>query len=313
MRKLAHPIQLQDLQKPAKTNMVNPNNDSIRLRRSVLYMPGSNERAMDKARSLNADTIILDLEDAVAPGVKEDAREKVAENVRAGGFGQREVLVRVNAVGTPWHDEDMDMAIAVPCDGIVLPKVEDGSTVQRVAAPIADSSGEKRLWAMLETPQGILKAAEIAASSTALSCLLMGTTDLANELRLPEGAPVAGLTWSLGASVVAARAHGLDIIDGVHLDIKDEASFRQACQRARAYGFDGKSLIHPSQIEPANVAFAPDTSALEHAERTIAAYEEAEASGSGVAVLDGKLVEHLHVKTAQRTITLARAVQAKSN
>jgi citrate lyase subunit beta / citryl-CoA lyase len=280
----------------------------MRPRRSVLYMPGINERAMDKARSLPADCIILDLEDAVAPASKDIARETIAKTLVDGGYGNREVLVRVNSADTPWHESDLAMAMKSSAHGIVLPKIESPDAVAQVESALRETGASKRLWAMIETPVGVLNAAFIAAASDALDCLLMGTTDLANELRLPDKSAIAGLTWSLGSTVVAARAHGLDVIDGVHLDLQDASGFGQACQRARAFGFDGKSLIHPKQIAAANDVFAPDSSALDRAHRTIEAYREAESAGTGVAVLDGKLVEALHVTQSERTIALAQAI-----
>lgn len=284
----------------------------IRARRSVLYMPGSNARAMDKARTLAADAIILDLEDAVAPSAKNDARARVAQAVATGGYGHREVLIRVNGAGTDWHDDDVRMAASSNADGVVLPKIESAEQVHAVQAALRRHGGERPLWAMIETPIGVLEVARIAAAGQDLVCLLMGTSDLAKDLRLPERAPVAGLTWSLGQSIVAARAFDLDVIDGVHLDLGDEAGFRSACQRGRAYGFDGKSLIHPSQIDVANSAFSPDSEEVERARRIIDAYAQAEAAGSGVTLLDGRLVENLHVELAERMLARVEAIERAS-
>jgi citrate lyase subunit beta/citryl-CoA lyase len=279
----------------------------LRPRRSVLYMPGSNARAMQKARTLAADSVIFDLEDAVAPASKADARDLVAAAVAEGGYGHREVLIRVNAADTPWHEQDMAMVAASSADAAVLPKVESALAVANAASQLRASNGARPLWAMIETPLGVLASVEIAGAGNNLACLLMGTSDLAKDLRLPEPA-IAGVTWSLGQAVVAARAYGLDVIDGVHLDLSDEAGFRSACQRGRAFGFDGKSLIHPSQIAMANDVFAPDEAAVERSHRVIEAYTQAEAAGSGVVLLDGKLVESLHVELAQRVLSVAAAI-----
>ena len=282
----------------------------LKPRRSVLYMPGANQRAMAKARTLAADGVILDLEDAVAPDAKGTARNNVASAVHEGGYEPREVLVRINPLDSPWGPEDLAMAASLPIHGIVVPKIESAEMVNDVARRLAEHGSEALpIWAMVETPIAVMRIADIALNSRNLGCLLMGTSDLSKELRLPHDAPVAGLMWSLAQSVVAARAAGVDIIDGVHLDIKDSDSFRAACQRARAYGFDGKSLIHPNQIDIANETFAPSAEDVEHAGRVQTAHAEALTRASGVAVLDGKLVENLHVEQATRTMAVHAAIQ----
>ena len=270
-------------------------------------MPGANSRAMEKARTLAADTLILDLEDAVAPAAKSDAREQVIAAVNAGGFGDREVTVRINPLDSRWGQADLAAISKLPVDGLVVPKVESAEMIQAVFQGLRDSPTSIPIWAMLETPKAILRSADIAANSPGLACILMGTSDLSKDLRLPTDAPVAGLMWSLGHCVVAARAAGLDIIDGVHLDLGDELGFKAGCQRAKALGFDGKSLIHPKQLALANEIFGVSATDVEHARRIIEAHADAEQAGSGVAVLDGKLVENLHVEQARRALALAAA------
>ena len=273
--------------------------ETTRPRRSALYMPGANARAMEKARTLPCDVVILDLEDAVAPDAKEAARRQVAAAASAGGFGRREVVIRVNGPDTPWGAADLEMAAASPCDGVLLPKVE---------APPALAIG-KPLWCMLETPRGVLRAEAIAAARE-VSCLVMGTSDLTADLRarhVPDRSPMLA---SLSLCLLAARAHGRAILDGVHLDLEDEAAFARACAQGRELGFDGKTLIHPNQIEAANAAFGPGEAEIEHARRVIAAHEQAEREGKGVVVLDGRLVENLHVAEARRVLAYARDMAA---
>lgn len=285
---------------------------SFRPRRSVLYMPGSNARALEKARGIPADALILDLEDAVAPGEKEAARQLVARTVRAQPYGRREVVIRVNAPGTPWGAADLAAAANARPDAILVPKVESAAMVRRIAEELERLGAREttRVWAMLETPLAVLNAGEIAAASPRLGCLVMGTNDLVNELRAEHTADRAPVMTALGLATLAARAHGLAILDGVHNAIRDEAGFRAACAQARALGLDGKTLIHPSQVGPANEAFAPSGADLDLARRYLAAFEEAEAAGRGVAVVDGKLVENLHVDNARRLIAQAEAIAA---
>ncbi len=287
-------------------------NGPVRPRRSVLYMPGANARALEKARTLAADAFILDLEDSVAVAEKEAARARVAETVAARPYGAREVVVRINGFDTPWGEGDLAMAGAAAPDAILVPKVESPDLVEWLAERLHElgTPVATRLWAMIETPTAILRLPEIAAASPRLDCLVMGTNDLVNELHgehTPDRQPVLA---ALSLAVLAARANGLAVLDGVHNAIRDAAGLRAACEQARALGFDGKTLIHPSQIAVANEVFAPSPVALDEARRIIAAFEEAERAGRGVAVVDGRLVENLHVENARRLIALAEAIAA---
>ena len=274
-------------------------------RRSVLYMPASNARALDKGRSLPADCIIMDLEDAVAPAMKIDARRQAIEAVQADGYGVREVAIRINAADTEWFEDDLAAVIASDAHAVVLPKVEDAETVQHVADRLPEGMA---LWAMIETPRGVANVEAIALSHSRLQVLVMGTSDLAKELRIPHRADRLGFLYSLSRCVGAARIAGLDVIDGVHLDIADKEGFSAICEQGRALGFDGKSLIHPDQIEVANRIFAPDTVEIEQAQKIVQAWDEAEAAGKGVAVQNGKLVENLHAAEAARILLLAQAI-----
>ena len=284
--------------------------DVLRPRRSVLYMPGANQRAMQKARELPADGLILDLEDAVAPDAKSMAREQVVNAVREGGYGNRELMVRINPLDSAWGRDDLVAACQLPIDGVVVPKIESAQMVADVVQLMSDSGASLPVWAMLETPLAIMHVADIALNAPNISVLLMGTSDLSKELRLPPDAPTAGLMWSLQQSVIAARAAGVDLIDGVHLDLADAAGFTAACQRARALGFDGKSLIHPKQVATANDTFAPSSDDVAQAQAIMAAHAEALERGSGVAVLNGKLVENLHVEQAERMLAVSAAIEA---
>jgi citrate lyase subunit beta/citryl-CoA lyase len=268
-----------------------------RPRRSALYMPGANARAMEKARALPCDVVILDLEDAVAPDAKVAARRQVAAAVAAGGFGRREVVIRVNGADTPWGAADLEMAAASACDAVLLPKVE---------APPERGPG-KPLWCMVETPRGVLRAEAIAAAG-GVECLVMGTSDLTSDLRARHSSDRLAMLASLSLCLLAARAHGRAILDGVHLGLDDEAGFARTCAQGRELGFDGKTLIHPKQIEAANAAFGPGEAEVAHARRVIAAHEQAEREGKGIAVLDGRLVENLHVAEAHRVLALAEAI-----
>jgi citrate lyase subunit beta / citryl-CoA lyase len=290
-----------------------PATDAVRPRRSVLYMPGSNARALEKGRTLPADALILDLEDAVAPDAKAAARATVVEALAAReAYGRRELIVRVNGLDTPWGHRDLiAMADAAP-DAVLLPKVESADLVRR-ACVVMDTAqagaAELPVWCMMETPRGILRAEEIA-DHPRVRGLVMGTSDLTKDLHAlhtPERLPMLP---PLGICLLAARAADIAIIDGVYLDLNDEEGFAASCRQGRALGFDGKTLIHPRQIEPANAAFGPSPDAVAHARRVIAAFEEARAAGKGVAVLDGKLVENLHVVEAKRLVALAEAIEA---
>jgi len=281
-----------------------------RPRRSVLYMPGSRERALEKARSLLADGLILDLEDAVAIAEKEAGRGLVAEAVRRRPFGQREVVIRINGLDTPWGDADLAMAAAAGPDAILVPKVESAAAVQAVAARLATLGAPERttIWAMMETPLAMLKAPQIAASSPRLSCLVMGTNDLVNELHAEHTETRAPVITALGLCLLASRAYGLAILDGVHNAVRDEAGLRTSCRQGRAMGFDGKTLIHPAQIAVTNEVFGPSEADLDLARRTVEAMREAEATGRAVAVVDGRLVENLHMENARRLLAQSKAI-----
>jgi citrate lyase subunit beta / citryl-CoA lyase len=284
----------------------------VRPRRSVLYMPGSNERALGKARTLPADGLILDLEDAVAPDAKVGARDRVCQALAAGGYRPRETLIRVNGMATPWGFADLEAAAASGADGVLLPKVESAEAVRQALAVLdgAGAPADLPLWCMLETPRAMLRADEIAGASPRLGGLVMGTSDLAQELRAAHTPLRLPLLTALGLCLLAARAHGLPILDGVHLDLADEEGFAAACRQGAELGFDGKTLIHPRQIETANQVFAPGEAELAEARRIIAAHEAAVLQGKGVVVVDGRLIESLHVAEAQRRLQLAQAIAA---
>ncbi|WP_395674546.1 HpcH/HpaI aldolase/citrate lyase family protein [Inquilinus sp.] len=288
---------------------------TIRPRRSLLYVPGSNPRALDKARTLDADGLILDLEDAVAPDAKVAARERVVAAVQAGGWGPREVLVRANAADTPWGADDLAALAGSGADGIVLSKVERPETVKAAEAALvaAGAPDNLKLWCMVETPLGVLNSAAVAGSSARLAGLILGTSDLAKDLRAVHEPGRQPLLTALGLCLLAGRAHGLAVIDGVHLDLEDPAGFAESCRQGAALGFDGKSLIHPKTLAAANAAFAPSPEAVETALRVIAAHAAALAAGQGVTVVDGRLVEALHVSDAERVVAMHRAIAERSN
>jgi citrate lyase subunit beta / citryl-CoA lyase len=283
-----------------------------RPRRSVLYMPGANTRALEKARGLPADALILDLEDAVAPDAKPAARANVAAALAAGGYGAREIILRVNALATPWGHDDLVAAAGMRLDAVLLPKVESADAVRQAEAVLRASGAPSvlALWCMMETPLAMLKAAEIAAASPRVACLVMGTSDLAKDLHARHTRDRLPMLTSLGLCLLAARAYGLAILDGVHLDLADDEGFSAQCRQGRELGFDGKTLIHPKTIAAANAAFAPATEEVEWSRRIIAAHAEAEAQGKGIVLLDGKLIENLHVEDARRTVTLAEQIGA---
>ena len=277
-------------------------------------MPGSNARALAKARSLDADVVIMDLEDAVAPGAKAEARAAVVAALEAGGYGEREVVVRVNAAGTDWFVEDMRAVAPRAPDAVLLPKVEDPAEVvhARTAADAAANAVGPALWVMVETPRGVLGVERICTADARVECLVVGTSDLAKELRVPPTPGRRGLVASLSACVLAARAAGIDALDGVELDLSDDEAFASACAEGRALGFDGKTLIHPRQIAPCNAAFGPSAGAVDSARAIIAAHQTAERAGHGVVVVEGRLVERLHVEEALRTVALAAAIDRRS-
>lgn len=282
----------------------------VRPRRSVLYMPGSNARALEKGRSLPADALILDLEDAVAPDAKTSARDTVraALGERA-AYGRRELVVRVNGLDTPWGRDDLAAAATMGADAVLLPKVESADAVRRALGVLlnAGAPADTALWCMMETPRGVLHAEEIADAAN-VACLVMGTSDLTKDLHALHTGGRLPMLAALATSLLAARAAEIAIVDGVHLDLGDAEGFAAACRQGRELGFDGKTLIHPKQIEAANAAFGPDAAAVAAARRIIEAFEAARREGKGVALLDGKLVENLHVVEAQRLVALAEAI-----
>jgi citrate lyase subunit beta/citryl-CoA lyase len=284
----------------------------VRPRRSVLYMPGSNARALEKAKSLPADALIFDLEDAVAPDAKASARDQVGAAVRAGGYGAREIIVRVNALATPWGHADLAAVAAVGADAVLIPKVESADAVRQAISVLDEADGPPDLpiWCMMETPRAMLRAEEIAAADARVGCLVMGTSDLAKELHAAHTPERLPMITALGLCLLAARACGLAILDGVHLDLEDEAGFTASCRQGAELGFDGKTLIHPKQIGAANAAFAPGAEALARARRIIEAHEQAARAGQGVVVVDGRLIENLHVVEARREVQLAEAIAA---
>jgi citrate lyase subunit beta/citryl-CoA lyase len=282
-------------------------------RRSVLYMPGANTRALEKARSLDADVLILDLEDAVAPSQKVQARQHILDALAEGGYGHRELVVRVNGFDTPWGREEIAAFAHAPISALCLPKVESAAEVQAVVQLLVQEQAPEtlKLWAMAETPRGVLAIDEIAGSHSRLEAIVMGTSDLAKELRVPHTPDRLGLQASLSQCVLAARAHGLDVLDGVHLNLDDEAGFEQACEQGVQLGFDGKTLIHPKQIAAANKAFGPSEQQLTQAKKIHQAWVDAEAQGLGVVVVDGRLVESLHVDEALRILAIGDALAGR--
>jgi citrate lyase subunit beta / citryl-CoA lyase len=282
----------------------------IRPRRSLLFMPASNERALEKARGLMADGLIFDLEDAVAPVAKERARSTLAAALEAGGYGARELVLRVNALDTPWGEADLAAAAALPIDAVLLPKVESAEQVRLALARLEalGASARPAVWCMIETPLGVLEIRQIAAASPRLAALVIGTSDLTKELRARHTSDRMPLVTALGLVLLAARAYRLAILDGVHLDLADDAGFAAICRQGRDLGFDGKTLIHPKQIDDANAAFAPDPEAVAWSRRVIAAHMAAEARREGVVLVDGRLIENLHVEEARRLLALAEAI-----
>lgn len=281
-------------------------------RRSVLYMPGANDKALEKAKGLPCDAIIFDTEDSVAPDMKEVAREKVAAAATSGEYGRRELTIRVNSLETPWFEDDVRSAAAAGPSGVVVPKVQSTTDVARVEA-LLEAGGapdHTRIWAMLETPAAIEAAADIASCSERLAVLVMGTNDLAKELRAALVPGRAPLLWGLQRCVNAARAAGKVILDGVFNDIRDEEGFAAECRQGAELGFDGKTLIHPSQLEAANAAFAPSEEEVAQARRVIEAWEAGLAEGKGVIQLDGRMIENLHVDNARRAVEMAEAIAA---
>jgi citrate lyase subunit beta/citryl-CoA lyase len=280
---------------------------AARPRRSVLYMPGSNARALEKAKTVPADGLILDLEDATAPDAKDQARDQVCASVEGGGYGNRELIVRVNALSSQWGYQDIVAASKTKADALLIPKVESADTVRQVESimTINGAHDDMAIWCMMETPRGMLHAETIAGASRRLACLVMGTSDLAKELDCQHTRDRLPMLTSLGLCMLAARAHGIYIVDGVYLDLNDEEGFEYACRQGAELGFDGKTLIHPKQVAQANTAFAPSPEQIEWSRKIIAAHEEAAREGKGVVLVDGKLVENLHVETARRMVAMA--------
>ena len=285
---------------------------SARPRRSVLYMPGSNARALEKARSLPADAVILDLEDAVAPDAKELARAQIAAAVQAGGYGRRELIVRINGLDTPWGRDDLAAVATCGADAILLPKVESAAMVEALERHMVEAGApaETAIMCMMETPLGMLRAAEVAAASARITCLVMGTSDLVKDLHASHTEARLPVLTSLGLCLLAARGHGLAILDGVHLDLGDAEGFANACVQGMELGFDGKTLIHPKQIATANEVFAPSPDEVAFSHRIIEAHAQAAEEGRGVVVVDGKLIENLHVENAKRLVALAEAIES---
>jgi citrate lyase subunit beta / citryl-CoA lyase len=291
----------------------------IRPRRSVLYMPGSNARALEKARTLAVDGVILDLEDSVAPDAKVEARARVMEAVKAGGFGHREVFVRTNGLDTEWGNDDLAAAAAAVPDAILVPKVSTSGQIELIGQRLLDIHAglRTRLWIMIETPLAIFNAPALAAcakdSETRLAGFVLGTNDLAKETRariVPGRAPM--LSW-LSACIAAARIYGIDVLDGVYNDIGNAEGFAAECAQARDMGFDGKTLIHPSQVEPCNAAFSPTAAELADAKKIIAAFDAPENENKGVVALDGRMVERMHADMARRTVAIAEAIAASED
>ncbi|MBD9473757.1 CoA ester lyase [Achromobacter sp. ACM01] len=282
----------------------------IRPRRSVLYMPGANPRALDKARSLDADVLILDLEDAVAPDAKAQAREQVAAALRAGGYGHRECVVRINALDTAWGLDDVRAIAQAGADAVLLPKVQSPAELDALARALdaAGAPASLPLWAMAETPLGFLRLDAIASGHARLAAIVVGTSDLVKDLHARHTPSREETLLARSMAVMAARAHGLAALDGVHLDLHDDTGLEAACKQGRDQGFDGKTLIHPRQIAAANAAFAPSAEELAAARKRLDAWRAAQAAGLGVAVVDGALVENLHAREAERVLALAEAI-----
>ncbi|MEU1542780.1 CoA ester lyase [Actinacidiphila glaucinigra] len=285
----------------------------LRPRRSVLYMPGANERALEKAKTLPTDALILDLEDSVAPDAKPEARKRVAAAAASGEYGYREVTIRVNSPGTPWHEDDLRAAAEAGPDAVVVPKVDSAATVHAVerALEAAGAPDHTAIWAMVETPRAMLDARAVAAASERLRVLVMGTNDLAKELHAEHVPGRAPLLTGLALALLGAREAGKVILDGVYNDVTDESGFEAECVQGRRFGFDGKTLIHPRQVEVCNRVFAPSPEEADRARRIIEAFEAAVAEGRGVVTVDGRMIENLHVDDARRVLALAEAVSGR--
>ena len=288
----------------------------IRPRRSLLYMPGSNPRALDKARSLPADGLILDMEDSVAPESKRLAREQIGAALSQGGYGHRELMVRINALGSEWGEEDIKAICAFdnPPDAVLIPKIDTAADVVAAISAFESAGCDDSIdmWIMAETPLCILNIAEVAGAHQRLKGMVLGTSDLSKDTRVRHTPDRLGFIAALNMCVYAARAHGLSVIDGVQLDLQNESLLQISCEQGRDLGFDGKSLIHPNQVAAANAAFAPNESEINGARTIIDAFEQATAEGKGVVVVNGRLVENLHVEEARRQLALAEAIAGLS-
>jgi citrate lyase subunit beta / citryl-CoA lyase len=285
--------------------------NSSRPRRSILYMPGSNARALDKGRTLPADALIIDLEDSVAPDAKAEARQQIVAALGEGGYGGRELTIRVNALTTPWGFDDIATISGTNADAILIPKVDSAEAVHQ-AASIMNSVGAPEtmaIWCMMETPRAILHAEEIADSHSRMGAFVMGTSDLAKDLGAAHTETRLPFMMTLNMCVLAARAAGLAILDGVHLDLNDDEGFRASCVQGRELGFDGKTLIHPKTIAAANEVFGPSEDELAWSQKIIEAHAGALKEGKGVVVVEGKLVENLHVESAKRLVAMAEAIR----
>jgi len=292
---------------------------TIRPRRSALYMPGSNARALEKARSLDTDVVIFDLEDAVAPSQKEVARAQVLAAIKAGGYGRRELVVRINGLSTPWGRDDLLAAASIGAHALLLPKVASPGDLTRAAHELTEAgiSPDVRLWAMMETPMAVLNADSVVRTavdpSARLDCLVMGTNDLVKDMRARLNKGRASVLPLLATCVAAARAYGIDIIDGVFGDLTDEAGLRAECEQGRDLGMDGKTLIHPGQISAANEIFAPGEDEVLWARKIVAAFADPAAKDAGVIALEGKMVERLHEVMARRTLAIVEALAPSAN
>lgn len=288
---------------------------AVRPRRSALYMPGSNARALEKAKTLAADVVIFDLEDAVAPDAKELAREQVMAAVAGGGYGDRELVIRINGLDTPWGEEDLAKAVAAAPNAILIPKVSTVAQLTEVGKRLSSAPEAIQVWAMIETPLAILNLREIAAAardpSTRLSCFVLGTNDLAKETRADLVENRAAALYWLSATVTAARAYSIDVLDGVYNAFRDIEGFRRECLQGRQLGMDGKTLIHPDQIGPANEIFSPTAEEVEWARKILAAFSEPQNQGKGAINIDGRMVERLHAEMARRTVELAEAIATR--
>lgn len=285
---------------------------ALRPRRSALYLPGANGRALEKAETLPTDALILDLEDAVAPDAKADARRRVCTAAASGGYGSREVTIRVNGIGTQWHDDDLRAVAETGPAAVVVPKINSAADVHAIerALEAGGAPDHTTIWAMLETPVAVLHAEEITTASERLSVLVMGTNDLAKELRAEHVPGRAPLLTGLSLAVLATRLAGKEILDGVYNDVSDVDGFTAECRQAKQFGFDGKTLIHPRQVDPCNNTFAPTDGEIALSREIIAAFEAARGEGRGVVTVNGRMIENLHVEQAQRVLAVAEAIGA---